>query len=242
MLLLNRIYHLGALAGLQQLPSASVDVIITSPPYWRLRDYGVENQIGSEADFNDYLDRLWAIFDEAKRVLKKDGTCWVNLGDMYGGSGLGASKSGIRKGKNSILPDDLSYLPTVQHNRGKLDKCLMCIPERFALGMIQRGWTLRNKIIWYKPNHMPHSVKDRLANSWEYLFLFTKSRKYYFDLDAIRLPYKASSYRRAQSFSSSHKTQTGQYAISNKNINRFIKSFLTAKLKAKIPATSCSLT
>lgn len=162
----NRIYRVDALKGLKRMKSESVDMLITSPPYFQLRDYKVEGQIGLEDSVEEYLSKLFDIFSEAQRVLKKEGTCWVNLGDRYG---------------------DRRHLG--RH------KSMLGIPEQFMLGMMSRGWILRNKIIWHKPNPVPSSVKDRLTNSWEYLFLFVKSRYYYFDLDAIRTPHKTQTRR-----------------------------------------------
>jgi len=168
MLKINKIHQIDALKGLKELPDQSVDMVITSPPYWGMRDFGFDGQIGLEPSFNEYLNRLWTIFDQVKRVLRQDGTCWINLDDTYGRNraGLGAFNRRWNKG-------------------------MLGIPERFILGMLDRGWTLRNKIIWHKPNHMPSSVKDRFTCSWEYLYLLTKSDKYYFDLDDVRVPHKS---------------------------------------------------
>ncbi len=188
---IDTIHCCDALKGLKKLSDNSIDCVITSPPYWAMRDYRTDGQIGLEKSFQDYLLRLLIIFDEIKRILKPKGTCWVNFGDTYGGQSMNTAYAVKRKGKNSILPDNLEYLPKQAHTRGRWDKCLMGIPERFMLEMIERGWILRNKIIWHKPNHMPASVKDRLANSWEYLFLFTKCKRYNFDLDAIRIPHQS---------------------------------------------------
>jgi len=183
----NKIYQGDCLEVLKTFPDESIDAQITSPPYWGLRDYGVEGQLGLEPDFNDFLKKLWAIFDEVKRVLKKDGVCWVNFGDTYsGGVNNNDSKKCNEAKPAKILPAKI--LPA---------KTLCMIPERFALGMVERGWILRNKIIWSKPNHMPSSVKDRFSNSWEYMFMFSRSRKYYFDLDAVREKHAESSLKNA---------------------------------------------
>jgi site-specific DNA-methyltransferase (adenine-specific) len=138
---------------------------MTSPPYWALRDYGVKGQLGLEPTFDEYINKLCNIFDEVKRVLRDDGTCWVNLGDTYFGSGKCAG------GDN-----------TPRTIKGKLpDKTLTMIPMRFALEMINRGWILRNTIIWHKPNCMPSSAKDRFTVDFEYIFFFSKKKKYYFE-------------------------------------------------------------
>jgi len=165
----NRIIHIDILKGLRKLPRNSVDVVITSPPYWQLRDYHVDGQTGMEEFPDDYLKTLWGVFDEVRRVLKDEGTCWVNLGDKFG--------------------TDKTRFSSLDTTR-KWNKCLLALPERFMLGMLERGWTLRNKIIFHKPNALPSSVKDRFSCTWEYLFLFVKARRYYFDLDAVREPHK----------------------------------------------------
>src|SRR3990167_1446298 len=153
---LNKIYNIDALEGLKKLDSESVDCVVTSPPYWNLRDYGVEGQLGLEPTFQEYITKLIEIFDEVKRVLKKTGTCWVNIGDTYSGSGCGtnyyrteASKSIQGKGKNIHL-----YKTEGIAQKTELPpKCLIGIPERFALEMTDnRGWIRRNTIIWHKPN------------------------------------------------------------------------------------------
>lgn len=215
---------------LKTLPDESVDCIITSPPYWGLRDYGKEaeviwdgepncehdfllerkkdsmdrdiggmgsigqprvwekrireegfcikcgawkGQLGLEPTPELYIKHMLQITGELKRVLKKTGTFWLNIGDTYCGS--------MGKGKYDFP-----------------SKCLAMIPERLALEMIEQGWILRNKIIWYKPNHLPSSAKDRFTNTWEYVFLFSKSKKYYFDLDAVREPLKISTIKRVE--------------------------------------------
>jgi site-specific DNA-methyltransferase (cytosine-N4-specific) len=177
----NQIFEGDAQSMLQLLPTESIDCVVTSPPYWMLRDYGTLGQLGHEPTFEAYIERLCVIFDEVKRVLKKEGTCWVNLGDTYGGSSKGRSSKGVTKGPNSLLPDDLSYLPKVNHVRGRYSKCLLQIPSRFAIAMIERGWILRNELIWWKPNCKPESVKDRFTVDFEKLFFFVKSPRYYFD-------------------------------------------------------------
>lgn len=195
-----------ALDGLKQLDDESVDCIITSPPYWALRDYGVDGQLGLEPTFQEYISKLVEIFDEAKRVLKKDGTCWINLGDTYSGSGKGAGSDGSQKegwtftekeervclncGKKFMGRKFQNYCSSAcsgVDNRKRTDKGLLpnkslCnIPSRFAIAMQDRGWILRNEIIWQKPNSMPSSAKDRFTIDYEKIFFFVKSTKYYFN-------------------------------------------------------------
>ncbi len=162
----GRIIHGNSLEKLKELPDESVDMVMTSPPYWALRDYGVEGQLGLEPTFQEYINKLCDIFDEVRRVLKKEGTCWVNMGDTYAGSG-GNHKACGGKGTQKIQNAER--------------KCLLQIPSRFAIEMCNRGWILRNEIIWHKPSCMPSSVKDRFTVDFEKVFFFTKSKKYYFE-------------------------------------------------------------
>lgn len=176
---LGRIICGDALKVLGRLPSGSVDCIVTSPPYWSLRDYGVRDQLGLEASPEEYIARLWAVFDEVRRVLKPAGTCWVNLGDAY--ATRGNKTGGRQKHPRSILSPSshcaLDFIPPLARLPGK---CLVQLPARFALGMIERGWILRNEIIWHKPNCLPQSARDRFTVDFERLFFFVKQRRYYF--------------------------------------------------------------
>lgn len=144
--IINSILEGDTLEILKKIPSKSVDMVITSPPYWGLRDYGNECQLGQEEDFNDFINKLIEIFDEVYRVLKDKGSCYVNLGDVY----ISKLQNGIKK------------------------KSLSCIPDRFKIKMVEKGWICRNEIIWHKPNAMPSSVKDRYNNDFEKIFFFTK--------------------------------------------------------------------
>lgn len=152
---LNHIYQGSSLDILKEIPSKCIDMCITSPPYWGLRDYKKEEQIGVEKTPFEYISNLCNIFDEVYRVLKNEGSLWVNLGDTY-----------INKGH-------------------KIDnykaKSLALIPHLFVIEMNNRGWILRNDIIWHKPNAMPSPVKDRFTVDFEYIFFFVKQEKYYFD-------------------------------------------------------------
>jgi DNA modification methylase len=176
-----------ALTVLKRLPSESVDACVTSPPYFHLRDFGVAGQIGLEATLEEYLARLVAVFDEIKRVLKPSGTCWVNLGDTYGGSSSFPTSCGKRsprlrpRKQNWFLPADVRTLPFSTHTRGSNAKSLLQVPSRFALLMTARGWILRNEIIWHKPNCTPSSVKDRFTVDFEKIYFFVKNRRYRFE-------------------------------------------------------------
>lgn len=170
----NEIIQGDCLEILRTLPNESVDCVVTSPPYWALRDYGVSGQLGLEPTFNEYVKRLCDMFDEVKRVLKKEGTCWVNLGDTYGGTGdkRESKDPKYKEGRNG---------QSVAINKSAVHKCLCQIPSRFAIEMCNRGWILRNKIIWHKPNVMPSSATDRFTVDFEEVFFFTKNKDYYFE-------------------------------------------------------------
>lgn len=177
---LNKIYNEPCLETVKRMPNNYLDCVITSPPYWQLRDYGYPEQWGLEPTFNEYLEHLWELMDEIYRVLKPTGTCWVNLGDTYG------TQSGGLKGKNTFDPKNQKATLNVIEQPKTINKCLLLIPHRFAIGCIDRGWIVRNDIVWAKRNGMPESVTDRFSKKHEYFFFMVKSEKYYFDLDAIR--------------------------------------------------------
>ena len=181
---INKIYNEPCLETLKKMADKSIDCVISSPPYWQLRDYGYEGQWGLEPTFQEYLEHLWEMMDEIYRVLKDEGTCWINLGDTYNNAqnsnrnGLNSSLGGnVRGGGEYKLPKKITKEP---------NKCLLLIPHRFAIGCIDRGWIVRNDIIWAKRNAMPEPVTDRFSKKHEYFFFMVKSEKYYFDLDSVR--------------------------------------------------------
>lgn len=219
---INKIHCGNALEVPKQMPDNFVDMIMTSPPYWTLRDYQIEGQLGLEPTFQEYIMKLCDIFDGVKRVLKDTGTIWVNLGDTYnsqssyyeeGRAGYTRERIGfMRKTKQESKQLNTGFSKTKRYccNCGRLydafpyqyfcgpacsgvdntprkekgflqDKTLIMIPFRFAIEMVNRGWILRNVIIWYKPNCMPSSAKDRFTVDFEYLFFFSKQKKYYFE-------------------------------------------------------------
>lgn len=245
---------------LKQLPDESVQMCITSPPYWGLRNYsggseiiwgGNENcehewgellpehhprqveqtkwknaqaaghgqtapsgqwclkchcwrgQLGLEPTPELYVEHLMMIFREVKRVLRKDGSFYLNIGDTYtSGKGSCFNPGGGNKSWQSWIDRKVNY-PTGRSAPNRMyqgipPKCMTCIPERVMFAMIEDNWVLRNKIIWHKPNAMPSSVKDRFTTTWEYLYFFTKARKYYFDLDSVRVPHSTQSLERYQ--------------------------------------------
>lgn len=174
---INEIFNEDCLETMANIPNDSIDCVVTSPPYWALRDYGVAGQLGLEKTPEEYINKLCGIFDEVKRVLKPEGTCWVNMGDTYSsqrwtGNGKGQPMNKMKDGHRDINPERITDLPA---------KCLVQIPSRFAIEMTNRGWILRNEIIWYKPVCMPQSCKDRFTVDFEKLFFFTKNTKYYFE-------------------------------------------------------------
>lgn len=189
-----RIINADVLDGLAQLEDESVHCVVTSPPYWGLRDYGVDGQIGLEATPNDFVNRMVEVFREVRRVLRKDGTCWVNLGDSYAGS-WGAQSRGELPGERSKLSGGQVYAAPKGTHTGSMKrvpglkpKDLIGIPWRVAFALQSDGWWLRADIIWHKPNPMPSSVRDRPTPAHEYLFLLTKSARYAYDADAIAEP------------------------------------------------------
>jgi DNA modification methylase len=163
---------------LAEMPDRPADCIVTSPPYWGKRDYGMARQYGREPDPASYVATLRATFTEARRVLADDGTCWLNLGDSYSASGGGPT------GLHTYLGRHLGQSPT----SGVPAKNLLGLPWRVAFALQDDGWILRNAIVWHKPNAMPESVRDWLNCRYEMLFLLVKQAAYWFDLDPIRIP------------------------------------------------------
>lgn len=183
----NHIYQGDSLEMLKTMPDQAIDCIITSPPYFGLRDYQVDGQIGLENSVEEYLEKLLFITNELKRILKKTGSMFWNHGDCYGGSGCG--KSDYREEFSLSRPEHYSDKPNPQLKL--TPKCLVMQNYQLVLRMIdEQGWILRNQIVWQKPNAMPESVKDRFANAWEPIFVLTKSGRYFFDLDHVRIESK----------------------------------------------------
>ena len=226
-----------ALTVLSGMAADSVDCCVTSPPYWGLRDYGIDGivwggnrgcehewaetkhtdtrgtqgtglagrdpynggenrlnyehafcsvcgawrgQLGLEPTFELYIEHLVSIFDQVKRVLKKTGTCWVNLGDSYAAGGGEAVKKSLKR-QSAIDTGSYPDYPPSAKLRSKMGKSLILIPHRFSIAMLERSWICRNVLIWHKPNCMPSSAKDRFTVDFEYVFFFTKSKSYYFE-------------------------------------------------------------
>ncbi len=194
MLEINKIYQGNVLKVLKTFPDESIHCCVTSPPYWGLRDYGIEGQIGLENTPEEYVAKMVEVFREVKRVLRKDGTLWLNLGDTYAGSGKAGNnpeyqKRHIQFGKIEIK--ERMGKPIPSKKIGLKSKDLVGIPWMVAFALRADGWYLRQDIIWHKPNAIPESVKDRCTKAHEYIFLLSKNRKYYYDNEAIREPYQS---------------------------------------------------
>ena len=177
---------------LETLPEQSVQCVVTSPPYWGQRDYGVDGMIGLEADVYTWLAVMVEVFRGVRRVLRDDGTVWLNLGDKYAGSGgaggdynPGGLKAGVTGGPSASTKQS-----------GFKQKDLMGLPWRLAFALQDDGWYLRRDIIWHKPNPMPESATDRPSTAHEYVFLLTKQPRYFYDADAVRRPVAESSIQR----------------------------------------------
>ena len=196
-----RIHEGDSRVSLAGMPDASVHCCVTSPPYYGLRDYGVAGQIGLEATPDAYVEQMVAVFREVRRVLRDDGTLWLNLGDSYAGSGKGgdpeAGKQATNRGSQSVgvwygtgrtAREAAVTNVTRKTFDGVKAKDLIGIPWRVAFALQADGWYLRSDIIWHKPNVMPSSVTDRCTTAHEYLFMLSKSPRYYYDAAAIAEP------------------------------------------------------
>jgi len=205
------IYNMDVFDGLKQMQKEGikVDAIMTSPPYWGLRDYGIEGQIGLEEHPYKYINKLVKVFRECRKVLKPEGSLWLNLGDTYCGGHKGGSiynKKQEEKMRAQIPQYDKGRPQSKPVEKFMVEKQKMLMPHRVAIALQEDGWILRNDVVWHKPSHMPSSVKDRLTNSFEFVFHFVQQRKYFYDLDAIREPHKQESIERAgRAVSNSHK-------------------------------------
>jgi DNA modification methylase len=194
----NKILCGDSLEELKKFPDDCIDTIITSPPYWGLRDYQIEGQIGLEKTLKEYLEKILQITAELKRVLKPSGVMFWNHGDSYCGGHPGGSIhgeiTGKRYGDRNMIPQWSKGRPQGKMGKSYKEKCLLLQNYRLILQMIDKqGWILRNIIIWHKPNNMPSSVKDRFTNTYEPVFMLVKNKRYWFDLNAVRVPLKESS-------------------------------------------------
>ncbi len=199
-----------ALKVLKNIPDNSVQCVITSPPYWALRDYNVAGQLGQEKTPQEFVQNLVEVFREVRRVLKPDGTLWLNIGDTYVGSnqsyGQNVDQLNSLQTSNKGSLHAVKKRPSNHKVPGLKPKDLIGIPWSVALALRNDGWYLRSDIIWHKTNPMPESVDDRPTKSHEYIFLLTKSRHYYYNADAIREPHKEESFERSK-----HKMNSPRY-------------------------------
>lgn len=210
---------------LGDLPDESVHCVVTSPPYYGLRDYGVEGQIGLEKTPEEYVRKIIEVFRQVKRVLRNDGTLWLNLGDSYAGSWGAQSRpngndiKSTLQGGSSLSARQIenhprgSHTGSVKNTPGLKPKDLIGIPWKVAFALQADGWYLRQDIIWSKPNPMPESVKDRCTKSHEYIFMLSKSEKYYYDQESIKEPASFSTEERK------NRSHNGQKGMTAKKIN-----------------------
>jgi len=188
-LIIPQIIIADAIQGLKTIPDKSVNMCVSSPPYYGLRDYGIDGQIGCEPSPDEYIQRLVDVFREVRRVLRDDATVWIVIGDSYAGSGKGVCKNKEIKSKavyRANVGDSNIMIPKKWD--GIKPKDALGIPWALAFALRADGWFLRQDIIWEKKNAMPESVKDRCTKSHEYIFLLSKSARYYFNSEAIREP------------------------------------------------------
>lgn len=178
-----------ALERLSELPDESVHCVVTSPPYWGLRDYGTNGQLGLEATLEEHVERMVGVFREVRRVMRHDATLWLNYGDSYAASSRKEGGHDFVDGEKKRLNEQKGTVWASGLRHGLKPKDLVGMPWRVALGLQADGWYLRSDIIWHKPNPMPESVRDRPTKSHEHMFLLAKSKKYYYDADAVREPH-----------------------------------------------------
>lgn len=188
---LDQVHQGDCLELMKKLPSESIQTCVTSPPYWALRDYKVDGQVGVEGSPELYIEKITEIFNEVKRVLRDDGTLWINIGDVYANFNPGArdSQRWPKQSRND-------HMPKMKRKSGLPHKNLLLLPARVAISLQAQGWIVRSDIIWNKPNAMPESVIGRPSKSHEYIYLMSKSQKYYYDKDSIAVPYKKSTIKR----------------------------------------------
>lgn len=204
---------------LKSLPQESVNMCVTSPPYYGLRDYGESKQIGIEQTPDEYIARLVKVFDEVYRVLAKDGTLWLNIGDSYAGSGKGPMTLTANGKSKDVFNMENRVYDVPKSWSGIKPKDLIGIPWLLAFALRERGWYLRSDIIWYKTNCLPESAKDRPTKTYEHIFLLAKSRQYYFDYRAIQEPIKEVSRERYKRGRSANSKYAGQQGISAEREN-----------------------
>lgn len=175
-----------AFEALKGMADESVQLCVTSPPFWGLRDYGFNGQMGLEPTPSKYIKNLVKVFEQVRRVLKSDGTLWLNIGDSYAGGGNGGGGSFMKERGHTAWANHARLSGFRKAPTGLKPKDLVGIPWMLAFALRDAGWYLRSDIIWAKPNPVPESVRDRPTKSHEHIFLFAKSKRYYYDADAIK--------------------------------------------------------
>lgn len=194
---INRIHEGDARTVLDALPESSIHCVMTSPPYWNLRDYHVEGQIGLESSVVEYVDQLVTVGRKIRRVLRDDGSWWLNLGDSFAGSGgAGGQWTDDHSGSAQYAGTAGDAANGALTDTSFTRKTKLLVPHRIAIALINDGWIVRSDAVWAKPNPLPHPVKDRLHEHKEYLFHLTPAPEYWFNLDAIREPHKKASFDR----------------------------------------------
>jgi DNA modification methylase len=214
-----KILHGDVLDVLKEMPADSIHCCVTSPPYWGLRDYGVEGQIGLEPTVDVYISRMVEVFREVGRVLRPDGTCWLNIGDAYAGSSMsgGVGKGTIHGSQHGDRKGVDLRMPGTKPLCGLKPKDLLMLPARLALALQADGWWLRSEIIWAKPNPMPESITDRPTSAHEKVFLLSKSRRYFYDAEAIREPLETAEKRASRIVYDGKSEKTSTFLPPNPN-------------------------
>jgi len=183
---INKIYCEDCITTVLRMPDNFIDCVITSPPYWQLRDYGYDGQWGLESTYQEYLEHLWSLMDAIYPKLKDGGSVWINLGDTYNTKSGNMVQKNYNTTMNACMDNAVIDKDVYTKASNIKGKTLLLIPHRFAIGCIDRGWIVRNDIIWAKRNGMPESITDRFSKKHEYMFFMVKNQKYHFDLDAVR--------------------------------------------------------
>lgn len=215
----NQILTGDAAAVLRTLPEASVQCVVTSPPYWGLRDYGVAGQIGRELDPDSFVEALVGVFREVRRVLREDGVLWMNLGDTYAND---TKWGGATSGKHAGALHGATGIGRTKKMTGLPPKSLMMMPARVAIAMQSDGWTLRSDVIWHKSNPMPEAVEDRPTLAHEHIFLFSRSARYYYNAAAIKEPVSGTSHPRGTTGVTPKSAEPGQGIKANSSFESVV--------------------
>ena len=228
--IVNTIIQGDALDVLKQIPDNSIDCVVTSPPYWSLRDYEIKGQLGQEKTFQEYIEKLIIVFIEVKRILKPTGTCFVNIGDTYISKGATRHKGYVDpKYPNGRVGGDCEPSGLKQTIESKN---LANIPARFSIAMQDIGFILRNKIIWHKPNVTPSPVKDRFTVDFEEIFFFTKNQRYYFEQQFERFS-KSSLSRVKYGISKNNKIMSNNYSMNHESVNNLFTNIQNGEIKGR---------